>query len=58
MGNMLHWAIVFLIIAVVAAFLGFGGVSGTALGWAQILFWLALIVFAISLLLGLMRRGR
>lgn len=56
MGNLLHWAIVFLVIAVIAAFLGFGGVAGTAMGWAQILFWIALIVFAISLILGLLRR--
>ena len=26
MGNLLHWAIVFLVVAVIAGFLGFGGV--------------------------------
>jgi uncharacterized membrane protein YtjA (UPF0391 family) len=28
MGNLLYWAVVFLIIALIAAFLGFGGVAG------------------------------
>ena len=31
MGNMLYYAIVFLVVALVAAFLGFGGVAGTAM---------------------------
>ena len=31
-SNLLHWAIVFLLIALVAAVLGFGGVAGTAMG--------------------------
>jgi uncharacterized membrane protein YtjA (UPF0391 family) len=56
MNNLLNWAITFLIVAVVAAFLGFGGVAGTSMEWAKILFWLALIVFAVSLILGLLRR--
>ena len=30
MGNLLYWAVIFLIIALVAAFLGFGGVAGVA----------------------------
>jgi Protein of unknown function (DUF1328) len=28
---MLHWAIIFLVVALVAAVLGFGGVAGTAM---------------------------
>ena len=35
---MLSWAITFLIIAIVAAVLGFGGIAGTATGIAKILF--------------------
>ena len=30
MGNLLYWAVIFLIVALVAAFLGFGGVAGVA----------------------------
>jgi uncharacterized membrane protein YtjA (UPF0391 family) len=57
-GNLLHWAVVFLIIAVVAAVLGFGGVAGTAMEGARILFWVALVLLLISLVFGFARRGR
>lgn len=57
MGNLLYWAVMFLIIALVAAFLGFGGVAGTAMSGAQLLFWVAIVLFAISALAGIMRRG-
>jgi uncharacterized membrane protein YtjA (UPF0391 family) len=56
MGNLLHYAIVFLIVALVAAFLGFGGVAGTAMDGARILFWVAIVLFGVSLVAGLVRR--
>lgn len=37
-GNLLHWALIFLVVALVAAFLGFGGVAGMALSSAKLLF--------------------
>ena len=37
MGNLLYWALVFLVIAIVAALFGFGGVAGTAMATAVIL---------------------
>jgi uncharacterized membrane protein YtjA (UPF0391 family) len=48
---------VFLVVAVVAAVLGFGGVAGTAMAGAQLLFWVAIVLFIISLVAGLFRRG-
>ena len=51
---MLSWAITFLIIALIAAVLGFGGIAGTAAGIAKILFGVFLILFIVSLLF----RGR
>ncbi len=58
MGNLLYWAVVFLIIAIIAAAFGFGGVAGTAVAGAKILFWVAIVLFIISLIGGLMgRRG-
>ncbi len=57
-GNLLHWALVFLVVALVAAVLGFGGVAGTAMQGAQILFWVALVLLLISLVFGFSRRGR
>ncbi|MCA0400249.1 MAG: DUF1328 domain-containing protein [Proteobacteria bacterium] len=57
MGNLLHWALVFLIVAIVAAIFGFGGVAGTAMGGAQMLFWAAIILFVVSALVGIVRRA-
>jgi uncharacterized membrane protein YtjA (UPF0391 family) len=57
MGNLLHWAVVFLVVALVAAFLGFGGVAGTAMEGARLLFWVAIVFLVISLVLGLIRRA-
>ncbi len=56
-GNLLHWAVVFLVVAIIAALLGFGGVAGTAMEGARMLFWVALVLLAISLVFGLIRRG-
>jgi uncharacterized membrane protein YtjA (UPF0391 family) len=47
---MLSWALTFLIIALIAAALGFGGIAGTATGIAKILFFVFLVLFVISLL--------
>jgi uncharacterized membrane protein YtjA (UPF0391 family) len=57
MGNLLYYAIVFLVVALVAAFLGFGGVAGTAMEGARILFWVAIVLFVVSLVVGLIRRA-
>jgi uncharacterized membrane protein YtjA (UPF0391 family) len=54
---MLGWPITFLIIALVAAALGFGGVAGTAMSAAQIVFTVALIAFAISAILAFLRHN-
>jgi uncharacterized membrane protein YtjA (UPF0391 family) len=58
LGNLLYWAVVFLIIALVGAALGFGGVAGTAMEGARLLFWVAIVLFIISLIAGVMRRRR
>ncbi|WP_363349213.1 DUF1328 domain-containing protein [Methylocystis echinoides] len=57
MGSLLHYAILFLIVAVIAAFFGFGGVAGTAMEGARILFWVALALFVISAVIGFVRRA-
>jgi uncharacterized membrane protein YtjA (UPF0391 family) len=57
MGNLLYYAIVFLVVAVVAAALGFGGVAGTAMEGARLLFWVALVLFVVSAVVGLVRRS-
>ena len=47
---MLHYAVVFLIIAIIAAVLGFGYLSGTAMWIAKVLFVVFLIIAIISFL--------
>ena len=49
---MLSWAITFLIIALIAAVLGFGGIAGAAVGLAKIIFFVFLVLFAVSLIFG------
>jgi uncharacterized membrane protein YtjA (UPF0391 family) len=57
MGNLLYWAVVFLIVALVAAFLGFGGVAGVATEGARLLFWVAIILVILAFVGGMLRRG-
>lgn len=49
---MLRWALLFLIIALVAGLFGFGFVAGTAYTAAKVLFFVFLVLFVISLLVG------
>jgi uncharacterized membrane protein YtjA (UPF0391 family) len=49
---MIRWSITFLIIAVIAAVLGFGALAGTAAYFAKVLFVIAIVVFLISLISG------
>lgn len=53
---MLQAAAVFFIIAIIAAVFGFGGIAVGATEIAKILFFIFLIVFIVSLIMGLMRR--
>lgn len=50
---MIKWALIFLVAALVLAVLGFGGLAGAAVGIAKLLFFVALAIFVIMLLLGM-----
>jgi uncharacterized membrane protein YtjA (UPF0391 family) len=52
--TMLRWALGFLVLALIAAFFGFGGIAAASAGIAKILFFLFLIVFVVTLILGVM----
>jgi uncharacterized membrane protein YtjA (UPF0391 family) len=52
---MLYWALVFFILALIAAFFGFGGIAAGAATIAKILFFAFLVVFVVSLVMGLLR---
>jgi uncharacterized membrane protein YtjA (UPF0391 family) len=54
---MLYWALMFLLVALVAAIFGFGGIASTAAGIAQVLFVVALVLFVLSLFMGFRRRN-
>lgn len=49
---MLRWAVVFLVIALVASLFGFWQLTGTAMYIAQILAFVFLVLFLVSLLTG------
>ncbi|WP_424585718.1 DUF1328 domain-containing protein [Acinetobacter baumannii] len=49
---MFRWGIIFLVIALIAAALSFGGLAGTAAGAAKIVFVVGIILFLVSLITG------
>lgn len=54
---MLYYALVFFIVALVAALFGFGGIAAGAVEIAKVLFFIFLVLFVVSLVVGLLRRG-
>jgi len=52
---MLSWALTFLVVALIDALLGFTGVAGAAVGIAQLLFWVFVVLFLVSILASLLR---
>jgi uncharacterized membrane protein YtjA (UPF0391 family) len=54
---MLSWVVTFLIIALIAGILGFGGVAGASIEIAKIIFFVALLLFLVSAVIGV-ARGR
>lgn len=56
-GNLIYYAIVLIVVALLAALFGFGGVASTAMGGAHLLIWLAVIVIVVGVVFALMRRA-
>ena len=54
---MLHYAVVCLGIALIAAVLGFGGIAAGAVGIAKILFFVFVIMAVVTFVLGLLKKG-
>lgn len=52
---MLSWTLIFLVVAMIAALFGFGAIASAAIGIAQIIFFVFLGLFFISLLASAMR---
>jgi uncharacterized membrane protein YtjA (UPF0391 family) len=55
---MLGWVITFLVIALIAAILGFGGIAGVSIEIAKVIFFIAVVLFLISAIVGLARGRR
>ena len=55
---MLRWILTFLIIALVAAVFGFGGIAEGAASIAKVLFYVFLVLFLISIIAGGVRGWR
>src|SRR5262245_26924149 len=53
--TMLGWALTFLVVALIAAVLGFGGIAGLSIEIAKIIFFVAIVLFLISAVIGLLR---
>jgi uncharacterized membrane protein YtjA (UPF0391 family) len=54
---MLGWVVTFLIVALIAGVLGFGGIAGLSIEIAKTIFFIAVVLFLISAVVGL-ARGR
>jgi uncharacterized membrane protein YtjA (UPF0391 family) len=54
--NMLRWALIFFVVALLAAVLGFTGIAVAAAGVAKVLFFLFVILFLVTLLGHVARR--
>jgi uncharacterized membrane protein YtjA (UPF0391 family) len=55
---MLGWVVTFLIVAIVAGLLGFGGIAGASIEIAKVIFFIAIVLFVISLVRGFFRGRR
>lgn len=54
---MLHYAVVFLVIALIAAVFGFGGIAAGAVGIAKTLFFVFVIMAVVSFVVALVKKS-
>ena len=54
---MLGWVVTFLIVALIAGILGFGGIAGASIEIAKVIFFIAVVLFLVSAVIGV-SRGR
>jgi uncharacterized membrane protein YtjA (UPF0391 family) len=53
---MLRYALIFFVVAIIAALFGFGGIAAGATEIAKVLFFIFVVLFIVSLVAGLLRR--
>ena len=49
---MLRWALIFFVVAIIAAIFGFGGIAAGAVSIAKVLFYIFVVLFLITLIAG------
>ncbi len=54
---MLNYALLFLVIAILAAIFGFGGIAAGAVEIARILFYIFVVIFLVSIIMHFARRA-
>ncbi len=54
---MLHYAVIFFVIALIAALFGFGGIAAGAVGIAKILFFVFIVLAVASFVWGMVSRN-
>jgi uncharacterized membrane protein YtjA (UPF0391 family) len=52
---MLSWVVTFLVVALIAGILGFGGIAGVSIEIAKTIFFIAIVLFLISAVVGMAR---
>ena len=55
---MLRYAVIFLIIAIIAGVFGFGGIAGVSIEIAKVIYFIAVVLFLVSAVVGLARGRR
>lgn len=55
--GLLGWALIFLIVALIAAAFGFGGIASASAGIAKVLFFIFIVVFIVLLISALLGVG-
>ena len=55
---MLRWALIFFLVAFVAALFGFTNIAAAAAGIAKVLFFIFLVLFLVALVAGVLQRPR
>ena len=53
---MLKWALIFLVVAIIAGIFGFGNISDAATDIARVLFFIFIILFLVGLVMGVVKK--
>ncbi len=56
-GNLIYYALILIVVALLAALFGFGGVAATAMSGAHLFIWLAVVLVVIGIVLAIVRRA-